>query len=62
MSILVDVAEARERHHVGLIYRDEDGHRLALVHGSFGPVGPDQPADRTRIITAAWRGSEESTP
>lgn len=41
--ILIDVAEARERHHVELIYQDEDGHRLLQVSAGFGPVGPDEP-------------------
>lgn len=41
--ILIDVAEAREQHHVELIYQDEDGQRLFQVSGSFGPVGPDEP-------------------
>ncbi|MGO9728683.1 MAG: DUF6941 family protein [Streptosporangiaceae bacterium] len=43
LRILVDVAEAREQHHVELIYQDEDGHRLTQVNGTFGPVDPDQP-------------------
>jgi hypothetical protein len=41
--ILVDVAEAREEHHVELIYQDEDGNRLFQVSGTIGPISPDQP-------------------
>ena len=37
LRILIDVAEARQQHHVELIYQDEDGHRLLQVSGAFGP-------------------------
>jgi hypothetical protein len=43
LRILIDVAEAREQHHVELIYQDEDGHTLLQVSGGFGPIGPDEP-------------------
>jgi hypothetical protein len=43
LRILIDVAEAQLPHHVELIYQDADGHRLAQVSGTFGPVGADQP-------------------
>jgi hypothetical protein len=43
LRILIDVAEAQEPHHVELIYQDADGHRLAEVSGTVGPVDADQP-------------------
>jgi hypothetical protein len=43
LRILVDVAEAQAVHRLQLIYQGSDGQRLAEVHGTFGPVGPDQP-------------------
>jgi len=43
LRILIDVAEARQPHHVELIYQDADGQRLTQVSGTFGPVSPDQP-------------------
>ena len=43
LRILIDVAEARQSHHVELIYQDADGQRLSQVVGTIGPLGPDQP-------------------
>ena len=43
LRILFDVAEARQPHHVELIYQDADGQRLSQVTGTIGPLGPDQP-------------------
>jgi hypothetical protein len=43
LRLLLDVAEARQQHHVQLIYQDADGHRLAEVSGTIGPAAPDQP-------------------
>jgi uncharacterized protein DUF6941 len=43
LRLLVDVAEAQQPHHIELIYQDADGHRLAEVAGTIGPVGPGQP-------------------
>ncbi len=57
LRILIDVAEAREQHHVELIYQDEDGHRLLQVSGALGPVDADQPlppAGRPYGVSAAF--------
>jgi uncharacterized protein DUF6941 len=43
LRILVDVAEAQAVHRLSLIYQGSDGERLAEIHGTFGPIGPEQP-------------------
>jgi hypothetical protein len=43
LRLLVDVAEAREQHRIQLIYQDADGHRLADISGTLGPVDPNEP-------------------
>src|ERR1700676_839367 len=43
LRLLIDVAEARERHRIALIYQDADGHRLSEIFGTVGPIAPDQP-------------------
>jgi hypothetical protein len=43
LRLLIDVAEAQQPHHVELIYQDADGHRLAQVAGTIGPVATNEP-------------------
>ena len=43
LRLLVDVAEAREAHHVTLLYQDADGQVLLRMNGTLGPVAPERP-------------------